>query len=63
MQFAKLEVAVAVAVWVVSFDYSLCDKKGQPAVMPPHYGIDRNRHSADKPQSAKIFVKYEPRRV
>jgi hypothetical protein len=59
IQFAKLEMAMTTAFWVANFDYKLCDKDGNLTRSPPN-PIDRNKHSASKPEPP-VYLKYEPR--
>ncbi|SPN98786.1 uncharacterized protein DNG_01827 [Cephalotrichum gorgonifer] len=59
MRFAKLEMAMMVAHFVASFDFSLVDDSGKPARISPA-SIDRTKHQAPGP-SHPLFIRYEPR--
>ena len=62
MRFAKLEMNLIVAFFLAYFDdIQLCDDNGNPTSKLP--AVDRNRHTAHKPNE-RVFLKYrEGRRI
>ncbi|KAF6804614.1 cytochrome P450 6A1 [Colletotrichum sojae] len=61
MRFAKLEIAIAVALFVSRFDFYLCDEKGDRMERVPADAVDRNKHSASKPKQ-KLCLNFTPRK-
>lgn len=60
MKFAKLEMALITAYWVGLFDFELSDKDGNPVVPKEHPMMDRNLHSAKKPEK-NMYLRYKVR--
>ncbi|KAK2059706.1 cytochrome P450 6A1 [Colletotrichum caudatum] len=60
MRFAKLEMAVVIAMFLARFDFYLADADGNKMDRVPEDSIDRNKHSAAKPRN-KLFLKFKPR--
>ena len=59
MRFAKLEMNIIVAFFLAYFkDIELCDEQGKPTSQLP--AVDRNRHTAHKPDET-VFLKYNVR--
>ncbi|KAI1201856.1 cytochrome P450 6A1 [Nemania serpens] len=60
MKFAKLEMALITAYWVGMFDFEFSDKDGNRTVPDAPLMMDRNLHSASKPQK-NMYLRYKPR--
>ncbi|KAI1179586.1 cytochrome P450 6A1 [Nemania sp. FL0916] len=60
MKFAKLEMALITAYWVGMFDFEFADKDGNRVVPTEPPLMDRNLHSAKKPEK-KMYLRYKLR--
>lgn len=58
-QFAKLEITISTVIFLASFDYEVCDKKGNTqGVELPH--IDHEMPSAQR-LAGQVYLKCKPR--
>jgi len=60
IQFAKLEMAVMISMFVAHFDYHLVDADGNPTDATPDL-LDRSQHQVHRP-TRPVFIKYELRK-
>ncbi|GAP93132.1 putative cytochrome p450 6a1 [Rosellinia necatrix] len=60
MKFAKLEMALITAYWVGLFDFELSDKDGNRVVPDSSLMMNRNLHSAKKPET-NMYLRYRLR--
>ncbi|KAJ2967473.1 hypothetical protein NUW58_g10445 [Xylaria curta] len=60
MKFAKLEMALITAYWVAMFDFEFSDKDGNRIVPAGPLMMDRNLHSAKKPEK-NMYLRYKLR--
>jgi hypothetical protein len=60
MKFAKLEMALITAYWVGLFDFEFSDKDGNQIVPKAPLMMNRNLHSAKKPEE-NMYLRYKLR--
>ncbi|KAI0203162.1 cytochrome P450 6A1 [Astrocystis sublimbata] len=60
MKFAKLEMALITAYWVGLFDFEFSDEAGNHVVPDRSLLMDRNHHSAKKPEK-NMYLRYKLR--
>ncbi|KAI0485527.1 cytochrome P450 6A1 [Xylaria cf. heliscus] len=60
MKFAKLEMALITAYWVAMFDFEFSDKDGNRVVPSTPLFMNRNLHSAKKPEK-NMYLRYKLR--